>query len=157
MPFAIVPAFVNVASPAAVKVYVALALRADHDTGICWPSHRTLANDTAVSIPTVRRALKELEAIGAVSVTRRWSDEGDPTSNLYRLSFAVNKPVDNGLVSMGGGVMGDGRVESPVINKPYSDEPYIASLVEKLPRDVGEAIENYLKRLAAEQRRGTND
>lgn len=151
-PFAIVPGFLIVASPSAIKVYVALALHADHDTGECWPSHRKLSHDTGLSKATVRRCIDELSAIGALTVIHRATEDGNQTSNLYRLSFAVNKPVDNGVVMNRGVLMGEQGGYSPVSTEPEPDEPYIASLVEKMPREVGEAIEDYLRRLSEAQR-----
>jgi hypothetical protein len=44
-------------------------------------------------------------------------------------------------------ITGDQTPPSPVINEPDSGERYIASLVEKMPREVGEAITDYLRRL----------
>lgn len=92
LPFAITPGYLaRQASPTALKVYVALALRANHETGECWPSHALIAEDTGVSVRTVIRALNELVTIGAVERTHRKGETGDQTSNLYRLPFAVNR------------------------------------------------------------------
>lgn len=92
LPFAITPGYLaRQASPTALKVYVALALRANHETGECWPSHALIAEDTGVTVRTVIRALNELVSIGAIERTRRWDEAGDPATNLYRLPFAVNR------------------------------------------------------------------
>jgi len=90
--FSIVPQFVwQGCQPSEVKVYCALASRVDWTTGVCWPSHQTIANDSGVSTSTVKRALKTLVAIGAVEVEHRRDPAGDLTTNLYRLPFAINR------------------------------------------------------------------
>lgn len=122
-PFAIVPAYLLDVSPTALKVYLALALHADHETGVCWPSQKRLAAQVGKSTQTVRRACQELVDAGALEVEHRTSEQGDPTSNLYRLPFAIAR--------RGGGITHDrtppitheGRVVSPMTPKPYSDEP----------------------------------
>lgn len=103
--FSIVPRFVwQGCQPTEVVVYCALAGRVNWETGVCWPSKSTIAKEAGISVSTVGRALKRLEAVGAIQIDRRKTDRGDFTSNLYRLPFAINRPVDN---SAGGGVMGD--------------------------------------------------
>ena len=94
--FAMVPEFIICgASPTQVRVYACLALFVDWETGVCWPSHQTLAERLGVSVATVRRALRGLVSMGAVKVTRRFSDTGDQTSNLYSLPFVINRGWSN--------------------------------------------------------------
>jgi DNA-binding transcriptional MocR family regulator len=76
-------------------VYACLASYADWDTGMCWPSRNTLAEACGVSLATVKRALAGLEAAGVISVERRTRLAGKNDTNLYRLPFAINRPVDN--------------------------------------------------------------
>ena len=93
--FVIVPRFVwQGCQPTEVKVYAALASYADWDTGLCWPSRSTLAEACGVSLATVKRGLAGLERCGAISVERRTQLAGRNDTNLYRLPFAINKPVD---------------------------------------------------------------
>lgn len=70
-------------SHAAVRLYCVLDRYADAQ-GHAYPGRKLLAERLGVkSADTVDRALKELVAVGAVSVSRRFNDAGDPTSNLY--------------------------------------------------------------------------
>lgn len=84
--FAIIPEWVLFAniSPQAVRLYGVLNRYANNKTKRCYPSRATLMKELRVSnIKTVDRALKELVRIEAVSVKKRLSDQGDPTSNEY--------------------------------------------------------------------------
>lgn len=60
-------------------------LRADRDTGECWPSTARLAEDLDCSQDTVRRHVRTLMEIGAVEVVARWRDDGSQSSNAYML------------------------------------------------------------------------
>lgn len=90
--------------PTEVKVYACLASYADWDTGMCWPSRNTLAEACGVSLATVKRALTGLEKVGAITVERRTQLAGRNDTNLYRLPFAINSPVDK---SVGSGVISE--------------------------------------------------
>ncbi len=84
-PFTIIPEWVLDASisSTAVRLYGVLGRFSDQ-TGICWPSRRTLAKRLNVSSPrTVDNALGELRMIGAIEVTPRTDPETGQTSNLY--------------------------------------------------------------------------
>lgn len=59
-----------------------------HESG--WPSRKTLAKDMQCSIDTVDRATKELVAFGVLSVQKRHSISGAPTSSLYTLFAQVH-------------------------------------------------------------------
>jgi DNA-binding transcriptional MocR family regulator len=92
--FAIIPDYLlTEASPAALRVYMALALRVDHKTGLCWPSRASIARTLDVSLNTVDRALRSLEQLGAIETSHRLNDAGDWTSNIYRLPFAITRRV----------------------------------------------------------------
>lgn len=87
-PFALVPAWVLTSgvSDRAVRLYGLLALRADSDTGECWPSRATLAREAGCSPKSVDRALRELRDVGALSWHARFrgGDGTTPqTSNLF--------------------------------------------------------------------------
>lgn len=85
-PYAVVPEWlVSAVTPQAVRVWVYLWLRADRTSDECWPSVPTIARALEISTRTVQRALVRLEASGAVRRTRRKTDHGDYTSNLYLL------------------------------------------------------------------------
>lgn len=87
-PFARVPKWIVFAkiSPQAVRIYAALMCFADRNDR-CFPSLKLLASRLEISVSTVTRGLRELRGIGALRVTHRFSDRGDPTSNLYQLLF----------------------------------------------------------------------
>lgn len=68
----------------AKAVFWALLDRANADDE-CWPSHRRIADDLGVSVSTVRRALKELADVGAVTVSQRSNEAGGNSSSLFRL------------------------------------------------------------------------
>ena len=85
--FSVVPTWVLDAavSASAVRLYAVLA-RYANSAGTCWPSRRTLAARMQVrSADTVDRALRELVAVGAVTVQHRRDESGAPTASLYRL------------------------------------------------------------------------
>ena len=84
--FSIVPEWVIDApiSAQAVRVYAVLCRYADKDDGTCFPSIKTLAERIHVSESTIKRALKELKAIGAIKSQKRFDKAtGEQTSNLY--------------------------------------------------------------------------
>lgn len=73
----------------AVKLYVTLGTYANGQGGTCFPLRQTLADRMGSSLSTVKRAIGELTACGALTVTGRISDAGDQTSNLYTLAFTA--------------------------------------------------------------------
>jgi len=72
----------KIGDPLAKLLLVALADRADKDTGQCWPSLARLCEDTEMSMATVTRRLHYLEEGGFI---RR--DQRDQKSTLYTLSL----------------------------------------------------------------------
>ncbi len=85
-------------------IAVALANRAN-DTGACWPSIKTLSNDTGFSASTVKRSIHTLKDSGYLTIKTRTRKDGSQTSNLYKLvleSFTnaatnIVKAVKNGF------------------------------------------------------------
>jgi DNA-binding MarR family transcriptional regulator len=71
--------------PIAIAVYVALTRYASNDTQQCWPTHKTLAEKAGISVSSVKRAISKLVALKLVHVERRFTEQGDPTSNRYTL------------------------------------------------------------------------
>ena len=83
--FAIIPEWVlfSAISSNAIRLYCVLRRRADKQSGKCYPSRKTIAEDLQVgSVKTVDRAMKELVEIGAVKVFHR-SNKDEYTSNIY--------------------------------------------------------------------------
>ena len=99
LPFAMVPRWIiqhKELTSGAVRVYCCLADMAGRDRP-AWPSHRTLAAKTNMSVSSVRRHLDELQKAGALHVKQRYRPEGEgQTSNLYTV---VHKPVNDKTVS----------------------------------------------------------
>lgn len=79
-------------SAAAKLVYLALSSRAGQ-AGESVPAHKRLAAEASCSIPSVKRALKELRDLGVVEWTKRARPDSGQTSNEYRISIA-RRPVD---------------------------------------------------------------
>ena len=95
-PFAMVPRWIiqheNLTS-GAVRVYACLADMANRDKNYAFPSHKTLAVKTNMSVSSVRRHIDELVNVGALLVRKRFKPEGaGQTSNLYTV---VHKPMEN--------------------------------------------------------------
>ena len=77
----------------AVRVYACLADMANRDKNYAFPSHKTLAVKTNMSVSSVRRHIDELVNVGALLVRKRYKPEGaGQTSNLYTV---VHKPMEN--------------------------------------------------------------
>lgn len=89
-----VDAALPVVGPTAFGVFILLSRMANKE-GQCWPSRRYIAAKVGVSVSTVKRALDTLSGADGVlmaeglppmiRVENRWSEKGDPTSNLYTL------------------------------------------------------------------------
>jgi len=80
-------AFAQVDIPTAARfVLVALANRADED-GYCWPGLKDLERRTGLTDRAIQKALKLLVDRKRLTITRRFHDNGQQTSNLYRLSL----------------------------------------------------------------------
>ena len=69
----------------------------------CFPGIEKLAADTGLSVSTVRRTLKKLEAEGCLQIHPRHDADGRQTSNLYTLLPLSGE----GVPVEGGGCQGD--------------------------------------------------
>jgi DNA-binding MarR family transcriptional regulator len=124
--FAVVPEFVITAdiTAQAVRVYAMLARRAN-DEGATYPSHKSLADDTRCSVPTVKRAIRELEQIGALERLVRPAD-GRQTSNDYHLFVTPRGVAGDPPVRVTGDlpprVMGDPPVMKAIRNESQRNE-----------------------------------
>jgi hypothetical protein len=86
--FAIVPIWVARhpdLSDRAVRMYATLAGYADNATGRAWPSRARLAADLGCSTDSIDRAARELMLAGAVTVQKRFGDDGQPIPNLWTI------------------------------------------------------------------------
>jgi hypothetical protein len=77
--------YANISSHA-VRLYAVLGRYADKDTHDCYPARKTLAKKMHVSLTTFRRALAELEKLGAIEKTPRYNQRGR-TSSYYVLPW----------------------------------------------------------------------
>lgn len=84
--FAVIPDWVvRGGSANAVRVYAMLDRHANTD-GACFPKLELLAEELQVSTDTVRRGVRELEAMGAVTREQGYRDGGGKSSNTYWLA-----------------------------------------------------------------------
>ena len=90
-------------------VLVALADRYNDDTGVCWPSIKTISKDIGVSVPTVHKAIRALEETGLIARGNpRWVDHMRPdrrptvwTLNLDMVkSEEGGREADNGVAEV---------------------------------------------------------
>jgi hypothetical protein len=68
----------------AKALLLVLAWRAD-DKGKCFLGHARLAFEAGLSVPTVKRYLADLEKDEAITITSRFDEYGNPTTNLYEV------------------------------------------------------------------------
>jgi DNA-binding transcriptional ArsR family regulator len=107
-------------------VLLALADRANKDTGRCDPSIARIAEDTELSAATVKRALGDLEESGLVERLRRKTEDGADRSTTYRFPHADATPVAHHepppgvTMSQGEGVT---MSHEPVTTLNQEDEP----------------------------------
>lgn len=91
--FSIIPEWITESniSDGALRVYSALCRFADKDNGSCFPSHLTIGKKCNKSVSAVKRALKELEKIGAIEVKPRYDEKDGQTSNLYIVKYITDE------------------------------------------------------------------
>ena len=77
----------------AIRVALALAMRLNHSTGQCNPSHRTVARDCHLkSRDTVRKAIWKLVEAGLVEYAHT-GGHGRQSTNQYRLKGCATSPL----------------------------------------------------------------
>lgn len=86
-PFAMVPEWLLYSGVSGNAVKLFAILHRHEGQGGIHPSRKRLADLMGTSADTVDRYSRELEEAGALTKERRFSDEGDPTSNAYTLHF----------------------------------------------------------------------
>jgi len=85
-------------------VLLALANRANHDTGRCDPSVRRIADECEISENTVRACLKDLAAAGLIEVVQRKRDDGRSRTNHYSFPmYATLQPLQGDPPTVAGG------------------------------------------------------
>lgn len=137
--FAIVPEWVlNLpVSSNAIRVYCVLRRFADNQTGECFPSRKTVAMKSRLSVSTLDRAIKELVDNGAITVNPRKNQHGDWSSNLYvvravprgrEVSSPARTPLSagggTGLVTRGERTRAIGSKTNNAVTKSYEETQY---------------------------------
>lgn len=120
-------------SATARLTYVALMSYADNETLTAFPSQELLAEDVGVSIPTIKRAVKELAEAGAIVVQRRRNQSnGNFYANHYTLIF--DPPGITGDTPRG--IMGDPITRPTTLTKPTIDSTSIKDghTISRLPQ-----------------------
>ena len=67
-------------------VLIALCDFADKDNYLAYPSHKTMAKRTCLSVSSVQRAIKTLLDLGLISYRHRYDEQGNQRSNLYKIN-----------------------------------------------------------------------
>jgi len=89
--------------PGSQVVFIWLCDYADRNTGQCYPSMKTLANDTGMSRKNVQRKLSDLEDMGLIEKEHRINNN-EYNSNLYSIFiFSGTKDTPRDNLSQGGG------------------------------------------------------
>lgn len=101
----------------ATRVFGLLDSYSDWDTQTAYPAHARLAEDMGVSVPTVRRAIKELVDAGYVSVQPAYDARGMRSGTIYTL-FDAAQPSSG---------PGDGGVESGVITGDHTEQSQVST------------------------------
>ena len=63
-----------------LKVLIALASHANHETGACWPLRRRISDQTGIHVSHVSRALRHLRELGLIRI-----EERSGRANLYHV------------------------------------------------------------------------
>ena len=128
-PFAMVPRWIiqhTGLTSGAVRVYACLADMANRDKHSAWPSHRTLAIKSNMSVSSIRRHLKDLVKVGALIIEPRFKEDGiSQTSNIYTVVYKPVNKMDKSVTKNKGVFTSEQGPYSPVDNKeePIEQEP----------------------------------
>src|SRR5947209_1766223 len=68
-------------------VLISLANHADHVSGHCWPSGKTIARESSCSEKSVYRLVAALERNGFIDIKRARGPDGKQRSNNYWIRF----------------------------------------------------------------------
>jgi len=99
----------------ATRVFGLLDSYSDWDTQTAFPAQARLAEDMGVSVPTVRRAIKELVDSGFVMVRAANDARGMRVGTIYALFDAPQRPSEaDGSTDDSGMITGDHANRSPV-------------------------------------------
>lgn len=81
-----------------IALYACLLKHCDKDTYECYPSRKTLAHESGMSIQSVDAAVKSLQSKEMIEVVPRYKEDGRRTSNLYKVidQLHVLDDIDEG-------------------------------------------------------------
>ena len=122
MYFSIIPEWLTNSeiSDNAFRVYSVLCRYADKIDGSCWPSIKSIGQKCGKSPSTVKRALKELEKIGAIVIDPRYNDDGQ-TSNLYTIIYNPAFKNEKGQAKIEQGGISNMDYKPKSINQSHRD------------------------------------
>lgn len=138
--------------PNAKVVYVALCDYAD-ETGTCWPSRRTVAKDTGLSLSSVDRSLRELVKAGVIEKQTRIKDNGDNASNVYQIMIVATDEggvtqTPPGVTAAQGGLHTDTQTITSEL-QPKNDKS-LTDVSEAPPVEYGDPTINQMLRIFEE-------
>lgn len=102
-PFEMVPHWLlmdTTVSATALRIWLVLRKHRNYQTGDCWPGRKRLSELCGVSVKTVDRELPRLAAVGAITITKRRTDNGDSDTNLYRVHWEPFGAIHRGGVNL---------------------------------------------------------
>ena len=76
-------------------IYSVIKRYLNQKSGQCNPSYNTIARKIGVDRGTVIRYVKKLKALGLISPTFRFKEDGSPSSNQYNFSAAADRDESN--------------------------------------------------------------
>ena len=72
-----------------LTIYAYLCYRYNRDYQYAFPSLRTIANDTHVSLSTVRRVIKELEDLKLIKILKFDKKKNNYANNMYYVFYPI--------------------------------------------------------------------
>lgn len=103
--------------PAALRVAVALANRQNCATGQLNPGASRLSEDTSLEVRSVRRAIKELEALGAVGINHSTGGKSSDTNRYMLIPVTEWSPLTPESPLTGESVTPDSEVTGPLTSE----------------------------------------
>lgn len=110
---ALIDKFGPVIGPYGIAVYVAIARHLNRKSGVAFPSIRTLARETGMSVPRAQKSVNELSEQGLISIDRTKRNTLGNKVNLYELVDVA--PLTPCLTTLNTPVLNE--VKQPVFNE----------------------------------------
>ena len=109
-------------TPTTKFVLIALCDYANKQKFTAWPSHKSIAKRTCMSVSSVQRAIKSLCELGLLSYRNRYDEKGNKRSNLYQINLSrlheLTSPPDNIVRLIPPSSQGDRRGTVTLTDKP---------------------------------------